>query len=313
MTIVTAFYDIKREELDDFTRDNEKYFEYFSFWAGLKNKLIVYTSAEFKEKILNIRAKFGLENSTVVITKELESFDEEGLSLMKTTFENYDQSLNRAYPDNIECKSYLYCYIMYIKPFCVCDAIKRGLCDEEIIWLDFGFNHGSDYFTNSSQFNFKLESKDSLNKDKINFFSVKDKEETSVANVYFSMQTYIMGGLLYAKKEHWDIFKEDMKEALRAFVSFNIVDDDQVMFLWILRKYPQRYSVHKTKFWFDSLLYFVPDDIAKTLSIRGVQKYKLIKAKMKEDLKKRAYLSFFKAFFYYLYFKFINKKEEKLC
>ncbi len=314
MTIVTAFYDINRKDLDSFKRDYKKYMQYFSFWAGLKNELIVYTSAEFKDEILEIRKKYALYDKTKVVVKELSSFDEYALKAMQKTFTDYDQSKNRKFPQNIECKSALYCYLMYLKPFFVCHAIENNLCSStELLWLDFGFNHGSDFFTNSSQFNFLLQSQDSLARDKINFFSVKEKEENSIAYLYFCMETFLMGGILYASKDKWQIFKEDMKKALQHFLSFGIVDDDQLLFLWILRNLPQNYSVNKTKFWFDSLFYFMPYEFATKLDIKKIKVYKKIKTKLKKDLKQGDYLSFMKNFFLYFYFKFINKKEERLC
>ena len=42
ITIVSAFFDCGRGNLDYQTRKNEKYIEYFKFWARIKNPLIIY-------------------------------------------------------------------------------------------------------------------------------------------------------------------------------------------------------------------------------------------------------------------------------
>ena len=145
ITIVTAFYDIGRGGIKGAERDCDKYIEYFSFWAGLKNRLIIYTSDEFKDKILAVRENLGLKDKTTLIIKELQSFDKEALSKMREVLANYNQSKGRKNPLNIECVSAEYDYVMYCKPFFVCDAIEKGLTSDKMLWLDFGFNHGGSF------------------------------------------------------------------------------------------------------------------------------------------------------------------------
>ncbi|EAJ3617897.1 protein YibB, partial [Campylobacter coli] len=111
ITIVTAFYNVGRT-----TRSNEQYLSYFDFWAGLKNKVIIYTTDDMKEAILEIRKKHNLEDKTIIITKDLKEFDKENFEKIQETFNNYDQSLNRKHPKNIECNNAMYCYLMYLKP-----------------------------------------------------------------------------------------------------------------------------------------------------------------------------------------------------
>ncbi|EAI6370110.1 protein YibB, partial [Campylobacter coli] len=92
-TIVTAFYNVGRT-----TRSNEQYLSYFDFWAGVKNKVIIYTTDDMKEAILEIRKKHKLEDKTIIITKNLKEFDKENLEKIEETFSKYDQTLNRKYP-----------------------------------------------------------------------------------------------------------------------------------------------------------------------------------------------------------------------
>ncbi|EAL7623541.1 protein YibB, partial [Campylobacter coli] len=92
ITIVTAFYNVGRT-----TRSNEQYLSYFDFWAGLKNKVIIYTTDDMKEAILEIRKKHNLEDKTIIITKDLKEFDKENFEKIQETFNNYDQSLNRKH------------------------------------------------------------------------------------------------------------------------------------------------------------------------------------------------------------------------
>ncbi len=58
VTIITAFFDIGRGNWQGkMQRSNEKYFEYFDFWARIKNKIVVYTEPQYKQKVLDIRRK----------------------------------------------------------------------------------------------------------------------------------------------------------------------------------------------------------------------------------------------------------------
>ena len=64
ITLVTAYFDIGRGLWKKQERDNNKYIEYFRFWARIKNRLIIYTTEEFREEIYEIRKSFGLEDRT---------------------------------------------------------------------------------------------------------------------------------------------------------------------------------------------------------------------------------------------------------
>ncbi|TQR61003.1 protein YibB [Campylobacter troglodytis] len=309
ITIVTAFYDIGRASIKGFERDYKRYIEYFSFWAGLKNELVIFTSEDFADEILAVREKLGLKDKTKIVVKELESFDSEALSKMREVFANFNQSKGRKNPQNIECISAEYDYLMYCKPFFVCDAIEKGLTGDKVLWLDFGFNHGTDFFTDKSQFNFTLSVQEGLKDDKINFFALKDKEEAHLAQLYYSMDVYLIGGLIYGGCKVWAEFKKHFSEALRAFLSLQLVDDDQIFLIWCARNYPQSYNIVRNKgHWFDSLSFFIPPQIRLNLNCKEarMKPHKKAKKAMQEALSQKLYL---KALFYAL--KYIFKKLFK--
>lgn len=51
LTIVTAFFDIGRKNLKDAPRSNQKYAEFFKFWARIKNKIVVYTDSAMAKEV----------------------------------------------------------------------------------------------------------------------------------------------------------------------------------------------------------------------------------------------------------------------
>lgn len=70
ITLVTAFFPIGRGNWSDSTRSDQKYLDYFSYWARIYNNLIVYTTSEFSEKIKNVREKYGRNNTTVITVND---------------------------------------------------------------------------------------------------------------------------------------------------------------------------------------------------------------------------------------------------
>ncbi|MCR8676797.1 protein YibB [Campylobacter sp. S4:11] len=308
ITIVTAFYNIGRT-----TRGNDQYLSYFDFWSGLKNYVVIYTTEDMKELILEKRKQHHLEGKTTIIVKELNEFDFQTLNKIKETFKNYNQALHRKNPNNIECISPLYCYLMYLKPFFICDAIERGIVSENIMWLDFGFNHGDSFFINKDQFRFLLEKQENIINDKINFFSIKDQEANTIPEIYYNMEPFLIGGLIYGSNRAWSSFKKNLYECMQCFLSFNIVDDDQIMFLWCTRNYPQNYNIVRCYEWFDSLFNFIPKEIKNTILFKrkNSQYYKLIK----EEIKNKKNINLYnksRLYFKYFYYKFINKKYIEL-
>lgn len=279
ITIVTAFYDIGRAGWKGFERSARKYLGYFEFWAGLDNELVVYTSKEFENEILKIRKKCKLEHKTKVIVKDYKSFDLTGLKGICKTFKEYDQSLNRTLSSfNLpEITQPLYCYITYLKPLVVTDAIERGLTSDKIMWLDFGFNHGGfDLFTDKEQFNFTLKAQSNLGLDelKINCFKLYDDVDgMNMPNVYLSDKFSIAGPLFYGNKKAWLAMSKDFYEALRIFLSFNIANDDQGLIEWCIRNKKEHYNILKCYTWCDSLFFFIPEKLNVNINTNRPSKY----------------------------------------
>lgn len=59
VAIVTAYFNIDRENFTVYPRDKERYFSFFKVWAGLKNQLIVFCTHEDEDEIKKIRKKRG--------------------------------------------------------------------------------------------------------------------------------------------------------------------------------------------------------------------------------------------------------------
>lgn len=78
LTIITAFYELN---LNKTTQNSYKakrtvsdYLEFFSFFIGLQNMIVIYTDSEIKDKILKMRKARNLGDKTLIIKKPLNDF-----------------------------------------------------------------------------------------------------------------------------------------------------------------------------------------------------------------------------------------------
>ena len=126
LTIISAYFDIGRGNYKkEYVRGNNKYIEYFKFWARIKNDLVVYTQKEFADAIYEIRDSFGLKDKTkVIIIDDIYRLLPEIYQRMQAVekdelyFSNY-----RYITNNPESKAD-YFYIMLLKTWCMMDAVN---------------------------------------------------------------------------------------------------------------------------------------------------------------------------------------------
>lgn len=248
ITVVTAFFDIGREKWTGFERDNSKYVEYFKFWARMKNKLIVYTDRKTAQQVLQIRDEFGLHDRTqTVIIEDIMAIDPEAYQRMEKVSSNELTIKFRTRPTHPESYNALYNYVVYLKPYFVTDAVKRGLADGMIAWMDFGYNHGGEYYTNPLDFDFLWEYDFSP---KIHLFSVAELDDMPVFEIIRTMKTYISGGIIIAPDELWKTLQELFQQAVFNLASCGLMDDDQTLLVMAYREQPDIFELHSIENFF---------------------------------------------------------------
>lgn len=252
ITIVTAFFDIGREKWTGFARDNSKYVEYFKFWARIKNKLIVYTDRETAQQVMQIRETFGLKDrtQTVIIEDIIATFDPEAYQRMERALSNELAIKFREKPTHPESYIALYDYVMYLKPFIIVDASKRGLADGMVAWLDFGFNHGGEFYTNPLDFDFLWEYNFAS---KIHLFSVAELDDMPVFEIVRTMKTYITGAIIVAPLELWKDLQQLFRKAVLSLTGCGFMDDDQTLMVMAYREQPETFEIHPTETFFSPI------------------------------------------------------------
>mgnify|MGYP002616688503 CR=1 FL=1 len=151
ITLISAFFDIGRANFTntEYTRTNEKYFEYFKFWARMKNDLVVYTDSNSSKYVRDIRNSFGLKDKTTIIEiNNIYSILPNIYEKMCKVSQSEEFKMFRYY-ENAMSNRASYDYVMLLKYWCMNDSVERGLADDMLAWMDFGFNHGGKCYTNA--------------------------------------------------------------------------------------------------------------------------------------------------------------------
>jgi protein YibB len=294
ITIVTAFFDIGREKWQGFQRSSNKYVEYFEFWARLKNKLVVYTDKATAEQVLKIRDDFNLKERTkIIVIDDVYALDEEVYHQIERVLSNKIAVDFRTRPNSPESCNARYNYTTYLKPYFVADAVKNGYASGMTAWVDFGYNHGGEVLTNSSEFDF-LWCYDFSSK--IHLFTSEDVDDMPIFEVVRTMRAYIQGSIMIAPAELWGEFANLYKEAMLDLTHCGFADDDQTLSLMAYKKKPELFELHEVEISFDALKKFGNEN----LTIRSlVPLYKKYKRTAKKYLKDKQYQKAFTWYFKY--------------
>lgn len=275
ITLVTAFFPLKRESWTDFERPNDKYFKYFEFWARIQNDLIVYTTSEFKNRILEIRNKFGRSNTEVVT---IDNFFEADKELYENIKLATDSELNKQFhinPNSPESWNYNYNYVMLLKEWCVKDAVEKNLATGMIAWIDFGFNHGGEFYQKSSEFDFEWRWDFS---NKIHLFQINKFDNLPIFEIVRRMNTYIQGDIIIAPDKLWIKLWDLVKSNMIALNKVGLVDDDQTILLMSYKENPSIFELHDSK-WFSQIadcsnqnFTIKTEEVKKFMKLRKIKK-----------------------------------------
>ena len=233
ITIVTAFFDIGRTNFKEIPRSNDKYLEHFKFWARMKNDVVIYTDSVMGPKAMKVREEFGLKDKTkLVIIDDISTIDKELLERMRT-IDNDKTFLSFRYNPNSAENNSLYNYVMLLKAWCIKDAVDKGLAKGQIAWLDFGYNHGGDRFTDPMDFDFEW--KYSF-EDKITYFALKEDDGEPIFKKVQSLDPIIMGAPFICPSKYANTLWELEKECMNELLDIGFTDDDQLIMLMSYRK-----------------------------------------------------------------------------
>lgn len=307
VTVVTGFFDIGREGWGaGFSRSSHKYMSYFEFWARINNNLIVFTEPKYKETIEKIRAKYGLSDKThVVAISDLTEVDPVMYQAIKGALSRPEAVSFRDAPECPESYNAYYDYIVCIKSVLVNKAIDLGLAKGMVAWLDFGYNHGGEYFQEASEFDFTWRTD---LPEKINVFALEDDDQVSLFEIVRSMKVYLSGGLILAPAILWRDMQDLIRRAVESLSDCGLADDDQTVTLMAQRKRPDLFNTIPVECWFDPLIIASKHNF----TVKKVERVKFVRHKLAKRSALRAwrqgsYMHAVKDFGKYIFLKLIGK------
>ena len=245
--LVTAFFDIGRGEsnIKNLKRSSQKYFDYFKHWARIQNILVVYTQPEFVNDVMKIREAFGLKEKTIIITiEDLATIEPQIYRRMIEVEERGDWSYLRLHIAALSNQA-MYDYIMLIKYWCMANAVTHLSFNGNVAWIDFGFDHGGKCYTDSNDFNFLWQPNIEVG---IHFFANTDIDNSSMG-VLLLQSDCIMGCLVLAHSSKCQQLWEYCKDAMKALLMLDAIDDDQQLLLMAYRAHPDDIFIHHSN-WF---------------------------------------------------------------
>lgn len=256
ITIVTAFFDIGRGTWSVenghpsyLERSTDKYFKYFANLAELENEMIIFTSEEYVDKVKEIRGN----KPTNIISLSLNEKFENCINQIKKVQNDaeFKKKINEEQLINPEYWSAEYVLINNLKSYFVKKAISKGLVKTELAaWVDFGYCRNPKTLDKIKKWNF-----DFL-KEKVHFFTIRSEFEINRESVDYAVlnnQPYIIGGVIVATPDKWEIFSDLVYQCQNNMLSQKIIDDDQGVYLNTLLIQPDLFELNYLgdNRWFD--------------------------------------------------------------
>lgn len=249
ITLVTAFFNIGREKFKAIPRADNAYLKNFKFWARIQNKVVIYTSLELVDSILDIRKEFDLADKTIVVPiDDIFQIEPDILKKMEDVHSNTWFERFRILP-NATSNIPTYSYLMLLKTWFLSNAVEKGYASGTISWFDFGFNHGGRLYTNPEEFSFTWKFDFS---DKIHLFYFKEIDQKPIYESVRRLADSIMGCLYIIPDHYCNTLWNLTRESILHLLSVGLYDDDQLLLLMSYRAKPEIFELHQSD-WFKPL------------------------------------------------------------
>lgn len=241
-TIVTAFYDIGRENWGAkpgipgwMSKTVDHYWQAFEYLCELDNPIILFTEEKFKHRVQALKKS----NITVFYQDAFEGNSEllEQIARVQNSPE-YQKNIKMPYcPEYWDPK---YVLVNFLKSHFVCKAIE--LCpdvDNTVAWIDFGYcGVNSNIVPSIKKWRYEFS-------DAIHFFQMEPLQDViDIKEIINSNTVYFQGCHIVAPKPKWFLLKSLMDESLHELLMCNLVDDDQTLMLMSYLKSSKNFQIH---------------------------------------------------------------------
>lgn len=246
--IVTALYDIGRDNWDSFTLSYNTYLRWMKNTLSLKSKIVIYTENKFVKKITEYRKEFDPDlKDTIIIERPIEELDcyklyNNKLSKLMSS-ENFTKKIYTHVP---EMTQPLYNIIMFNKLHFLQDVKeKQYFNNDALIWVDAGGLRESIDTYKDEEWPC-LSKLNQLNTSKATFFShskniiVENKEYHALSQV-----RYIQGTAFLVPSYLIDDLTDNFNKTINECLENNYIGSDEKIFDLTYCKNPDKYNLIK--------------------------------------------------------------------
>ena len=240
ITIVTAFYDIGRENWKYYSRRINTYFECFERLCQLENQIIVFSESKFSTRFNQIIE--NVKSDLIVVYQEKEDiFDRELMDQIEDAQKHLQERgelCGNGHPPEYWCSEYV--LVNYLKSyFCISAIESEAYVNDTIAWIDFGYLREQKQVPESKKWRYDFD-------DKIHLWNIQDiPDQVNVWRTIQSNQVYIQGCHIVCSKSKWYELNRLMKEQLNYLLSQSLIDDDQTLLLLSYKANSEQFSLHK--------------------------------------------------------------------
>ena len=249
--MVTALFDIGRENWDNFTMSYHTYCWWMRSLLYLDTNLIIYTEERFKNDILNYRREVDPElKKTILVLQPLSSI--EGYKIFYEPLKNLmesDDFKKKIQFDVPEMNKPLYNVVMFAKLFYILDSYKKNLFDADLyVWADAGVIR-----KDRPDMNVKwpdIQKINLLDNNKVTFFCHHDyvgvgPSENEKMFHAFSQTRFIQGGAFFVPKKCVEEISSKFEEISLDVISKGYVGSDEKIFDFVYTLNPEKYNLIK--------------------------------------------------------------------
>jgi protein YibB len=247
ITVVTAFFDLGRgewkvdgEKKSPFQRSTDRYLEYFSHLAKLKNPLVIFVAPELAPRVLELREQAGLAGLTTIFTiadlfgmAKIAELAVEVQSKMTPAF----RASTRA-PLSPEYNYSKYVVLDALKSIFVTTAIAaKAIRTQQVAWLDFGYCRDGKCFDASLPWRFDTGGL-------MNLFHMRPIDDLPIFKVVQRGYVYFQGGCKIGPVSLWPGFATAIDTALAGLLGADLVDDEQTLVFMAWRANPKLFRIY---------------------------------------------------------------------
>jgi protein YibB len=248
ISIVTAFFDIGR---GDWTPDKghphylqrsaDVYLERFGHLATLENDLVVFTSADLVDRVVEKCLGRKDDKTKIIVLNPQQEFSDVREQIVKVQANTEFQAmLNPAQAKNPEYWNPDYVLVTDLKAHYTNYAVKEKLVEENMVaWIDFGYCRSAANIPPCKRWEYDF------NPDKIHLFSYKDYPPgKKFREVVANNDVFILGAKVVAHRKLWKTMEQLMWTAFDKLQEENMVDDDQGLWLLSYLMHPEIFELH---------------------------------------------------------------------